>query len=351
MSRAVIVGMGAMSPLGLTITQAAFLLRTGMPGFTPSPLADANGEPTTFGMQPTIDPSLIGLERAAILAGPAIREACIPIREFADQLNIGALIALDEGLSVKDTWGAVSPAADLIRALQDHVREIAPNAKITPVIRGAAGPAFALPDALAALDNGGLDALLFGGVHSDYDPMQIRLLEDQHRLFTPDNLDAIIPGEAAAFVLLMRPDAARRVGLESYGRIASVGSGFERANPDNDESSFEAKGLTTAIRSATKPLVENGQRAGWMLTDLTFEMWRIQEWQAMITRTRDVWADPYAVENPAQRMGRLGAAALPFLTAVAAEGWRRGFAPSPIAIAFAGSDAGERGALVLTRAE
>lgn len=54
MSRAVVVGMGAMSPLGLTITQAAFLLRTGMPGFTPSALADANGEPVTFGLQPTI---------------------------------------------------------------------------------------------------------------------------------------------------------------------------------------------------------------------------------------------------------------------------------------------------------
>jgi 3-oxoacyl-[acyl-carrier-protein] synthase I len=351
MTRAVIVGMGAMSPLGLTITQAAFLLRTGMPGFTPSALADANGEPVTFGLQPTIDPKLVALERAALLAAPAIREAFIPIREFVDQMHVGALIALDEGLNVKDTWGATNPAADLIRDLQNSVREIAPNAKITPVARGAAGPAFALPDALSALDSGGLDALLFGGVHSDYDPTTIRLLEDQHRLFTPDNLDAVIPGECASFVLLMRPDAARRVGIEAYARIIDVAGGFEKANPDNDESSFEAKGLTTTIRAASKKLVENGQRAGWMLTDLTFEMWRLQEWQAMITRTREVWADPYAVESPAQRMGRLGAAALPFLSAVAAEAWKRGFGPAPTAIAFAGSDSGERGALVLARAE
>lgn len=349
MSRAVIVGMGAMSALGLTITQAAFLLRTGMPGFTPSPLADANGEPITFGLQPTVDPQLIGLERAALLTAPAIREACVPIREVADQLQIGALVALGEHLNVKDTWGAVNPAAELVREIQNQVREIAPNARVTPVARGAAGPAFALPDALAALDSGGLDALLFGGVHSDYDPGQIRLLEDQGRLFTPDNLDAVIPGEAAAFVLLMRPDVARRLGIQPYARIVNVAGGFERANPDNDESAFEAKGLTAAVRAAAKPMIEDGARAGWMLSDLTFEIWRISEWQAMVTRTREVWTEPYVVENPAQRMGRLGAAALPFLCGVAAEGWKRGFAPSPVAIAFAASDAGERGVIVLAR--
>ncbi len=349
MTRATVVGMGALTPLGLTLTQSAFMLRTGMPGFSPSPLADANGEPVTFGMLPTIDPSIVGLERAALITRSALLEACIPIREIADQLRIGALVALDEGLALKETWGALNPAAELIKAIQDQVREIAPNTRVTPVARGAAGPAFALPDALAALDSGGLDALLFGGVHTDYDPTRIRILEDQGRLFTPDNLDAVIPGEGAAFVLLMRPDVARRAGLEVHARLLSIGGGFEKANPDNDESSFEAKGLTAAIRIAGKPLAEAATPAAWMLTDLTFEMWRIQEWQAMVMRTRELWTEPYVVENPAQRIGHLGAAALPLLIGIAAEGFRRGFAPSDRAIAFAGSDAGERAAVAITR--
>ena len=34
---------------------------------------------------------------------------------------------------------------------------------------------------------------------------------------------------------------------------------------------------------------------------------------------------------------------------LAAEGWRRGFGPHDVALAFAGSDGGERGAMVIAR--
>jgi 3-oxoacyl-[acyl-carrier-protein] synthase-1 len=38
---------------------------------------------------------------------------------------------------------------------------------------------------------------------------------------------------------------------------------------------------------------------------------------------------------------------LPLSIALAAEGWKRGYAPSGIALALAGSDAGERGAVLM----
>jgi 3-oxoacyl-[acyl-carrier-protein] synthase-1 len=128
--------------------------------------------------------------------------------------------------------------------------------------------------------------------------------------------------------------------------VRAIGWGIERATPGNDASAFEAVGITRAIRMATGDLPE-ADTVGWALSDHTFEMYRLYEWQAMMTRTRKRWGEPCTMDSPAQRMGHLGAAALPLQMVLAAEGWKRGYAPAPLAIIFAGSDAGERGAILL----
>lgn len=343
-----IIGHGAFTPLGLTSLQTAFLLRTGMPGFTPSGLADSQGESITFGLLQTLDPRLVGVERAIEIVKPALAEACVPLRPHADTLRVGVVLAVDEWFSVSLTRGEQPPVTELLRQVEARVREMFPHAKVTPCSRGAAGPAFMIPKAIEALARGEIDVLLFGGVHTDYDHGRLRVLEARGRLFTTSNLDAMVPGEASAFVALARPDIARRIGCEAFARIEGFGGGMESATPDNDHSAFEAKGLSTALRALEKTLEH--RTAGWMLGDLTFEMWRLNEWQAAITRSRKIWGDPYHVDLPAQRMGNMGAAALPLLAAVATEGFRRGHAPSSVAVAFAGSDSGERASMIVSSA-
>ena len=87
--------------------------------------------------------------------------------------------------------------------------------------------------------------------------------------------------------------------------------------------------------------------AGWALTDLTFEMHRVHEWQSMLIRTNKVWSDPYVVDSPAQRIGNLGAVSMPLGMVLAAVGWRHGSAPDPVAMVYAGSEGGARGAICL----
>jgi len=240
----------------------------------------------------------------------------------------------------------VTHAAELIAALTLRGRELCPSLEVT-VAAGAGGAAFVMPEHLDALQTGQIDALIFGGVHSDYDPSVIAALEAQGRLYTPNNLDALIPGETAAFALSMRPDFARRASLEPWACLHGVGSGFEQARPDNEHSAYEAKGLTLAVRAATQELVSENRRAGWALTDLTFAMRRIYEWQSMLMRSPDIFDTPYMIDSPAQRIGHLGAAALPLHMALAAVAYRRNYAPDPLVVAFAGSDSGERGALLM----
>ena len=87
-----------------------------------------------------------------------------------------------------------------------------------------------------------------------------------------------------------------------------------------------------------------------MLTDLTGEMRRLHEWQSAFVRAQKVLGRPYMIDSPAQRIGYLGAVALPLSVVLAATAWEYGYAPSPIAIATAGNDGGERAALALAKA-
>src|SRR6185503_4435626 len=243
--------------------------------------------------------------------------------------------------------GEPAKGALLASRVHTRARELLPGIALEVSARGAASAAFALPKALDDLASRRLDLLVLGGVHSDYDPEIIAALEAAGRLFTPDNRDALLPGEAAAFVVLTRDETARRAGLRPAARINGIGTGIERARPENDESAFEAMGLISAVRAAAAELLENQLRAGWALTDHLSEVRHAFEWSTMVTRTHKLWGSPHDMQSPAQRLGHLGAAAMPLQIALAAEAWRRGYAPSGVAVAYAGSDSGERGAIVM----
>src|SRR5262249_52471200 len=126
-----------------------------------------------------------------------------------------------------------SDGARVLAAVREALRDLAPESSVCA--RGAAGPGFALPDALAALEQG-LHAVVLGGVHTDHAPAIIGALDARERLYRNDNLDSIIPGEAAAFVVLMRPQVARSRGLREHAAFCSVAGALEKATPDNDES-------------------------------------------------------------------------------------------------------------------
>jgi len=346
-ARASVVSVGARTAIGLNALQTAMLFRAGAAGMAMAPLADVDGEPITMCFDKTLSPLLVGWERAVALATPALEEALSPLGGKVDGSRVRLLMCIDE------RYGRAEKASEDADAAAAMVTKIAARANallpgITPDVtaRGHASAAVCLPDGLALLESRGCEAVVLGSVHTDYEPAWINQLSEKGRLFKADNLDSFIPGEAAAFVVLMRDDVARRNELEPMAAVVSVALGAEAATPDNDLSAFEAKGLTRTIRQVAEPLPE-GMTAGWAVTDLTFEMRRVHEWQSMLTRTRKVWSEPYAVDSPAQRIGQLGAAAMPLGMTLVAQGWRCGSAPAPIAVVYGGSEGGARGAVLL----
>jgi 3-oxoacyl-[acyl-carrier-protein] synthase-1 len=343
-TRAVVASVGARTPLGLSAMPTAFVYRTATAAMRASPLLDPEGEPATMCFLPTLEPRSVGSERALELALPAMKEA---VEALGPQtLRFKLWLCLDEELGIKADGRL--PSRDLLDAL---VRRAASFVELEDAIATARGPAtlgLVLDDVVAELERGNITAAIVGGVHSDYHPARIAALAAAGRLFSVDNLDALIPGECAAFSVIMHPSAARAQRLAVRAQIHAWAATMERARPDNDVPAFEANGMTAAVRKASEPLVEHDLRCGWLLTDASFETMRAYELQAVSIRTQKLWCEPQHVDAPAQRMGYLGAAALPLHLVIAAEAWRRGWAPHARAMAQAGSDGGERAALLLS---
>lgn len=329
---AVVVSAGARTPVGLDARQTGFLVRAGYPAMAEAPLADAAGEAITMAFVPTIDGALAGVDRLAALARPPLEEAVSAVRD----LRAEVYVLLDEDLPD-------APAA--VRMFEAMVKAVMPASSAQVKAEGPAAIGTLLPAAIRALEARRADVVVIGGAHTDYDPRAIAALEGSGRLFSRENLDSRIPGEAAAFFVLMRAADAARQGLSAMARFVGVGAGRERARFDNEVPAHEAMGLTAAVRQATASLA--GQTVGWMLSDLTFEMWRQQEWQSTFMRCQDVLGRPYYADAPAQRIGYLGAAALPLFTALGAMGFVHGYAPAPLLLATAGSEGGDRAALLL----
>lgn len=343
----VIAGVGARTSVAQTAMHSGFLLRAGTAGMMEAALVDATGEPITACFLPTIDPLVTGANRASELAVGALRETLASLGPACGDLRIKLVLCVDEHLTRPSASGAPAGAVQVLARTHFEARKIVPNTVAEVCARGAASPGFCLGDALGAL-GGSADIVLLGGVHTDYDPEIIQALDAKGRIYRDDNIDALIPGEAAAFVALTRREIARTNAFKVHAQLHTFATAFEKATVDNDESAFEAAGLTVAVKRAGAPLLDEQLTAGWVLTDLTFEQFRLLEWQAVSVRARKIFGQPYYVDSPAQRLGHLGAAAMPLHFALAAEAWRRGYAPSPIAMSIAGSDSGERAAVLLS---
>lgn len=339
-----VVAHGARTALGPDATSTALLLRTGVTAIGAAPLDDGEGSPVTMAFDPTLDPYAVGAERAAALARAAAADLQAKLPAGAIRaMRVRVLLSLPE---VRLSQARRERNLLLSKELAPVLREAFGDAEVDGDARGSAALGYALPAALAALARRDIDAIVVGGVHSDYDPYEIASLRAEGRLFTPESIDAVLPGEAAAFALLGRSDLDDRLGVPTSVVLTGVGSETSELTPDGGASAFDASALTGVFREAARELPTE-LRIGWGLGDHGLEHYRIRELYAAITRAHGLFGEPIAIDSPAQRLGRTGAASLPLSLALAAEAYLRGYAPSPVGVLFAGSDGGERAALVV----
>ncbi|HET6983971.1 MAG TPA: hypothetical protein VFI53_17645, partial [Myxococcaceae bacterium] len=178
----------------------------------------------------------------------------------------------------------------------------------------------------SALENRTLDLAVLGGADSAYDAGEVQSLLDAKLLFDTEDPQTRIPGEAAAFLLLGRPELATSAGLDVWGAV-------EGASTDAE--------LGPALSALTKPLKARRAQVDWLIGDVNNEPERVAAWTLAFPRAFSPggldtagqdWAptaaDGLRAEFPAECFGDVGAAMLPTGAVLALEAGRRGDPPA-----------------------
>jgi 3-oxoacyl-[acyl-carrier-protein] synthase-1 len=210
--------------------------------------------------------------------------------------------------------------------------------------RGHAGALMALREASIALARGSVDGCLIGGVDTLLQLRVLRWLEAQDRLKHETYTDGLIPGEAAAFLVVERLDSVRRRGGRILAEVKGFGAAFEEASIESD-SPCRALGLTAAFRSALASAGMQPQQVSAVYCDLNGESYRAREWA--LASTRIGFPDSPDLLHPADCLGDVGAATGPLLLSLAATTLADSAAAGSNILVFAGSETGERAAVVL----
>lgn len=330
-------GVGLACPLGLTSRAALAAMRAGISRFREVDDFVGPGGSVRACMLAQLGSDRARTERAAELARHALTEAVAGL-DPADALP--CFLALPEP--------DVGPRIDL-DGLLDRLAEVRAGASapvpldVRPdriVAAGRAGVFAALERALALLSGGQEQFALIGGVDSLVDPETLDALAEQDRLLGRTNLDGIIPGEAAAFLLLSRPvPAERRRAPAQLAAIAMAHEPLPFAKKCDRLSA--AEGLAAAFRRLRAAVPDRVER---VYAGATGESYFGREFAHAYLRNAPLMPEPLRCEPVSDALGDLGAAAGAVCLVQAAS--RPGAGP---ALVYASSDSGLVGAAAVAQ--
>jgi 3-oxoacyl-[acyl-carrier-protein] synthase-1 len=173
-------------------------------------------------------------------------------------------------------------------------------------------------------------------------PATLFWLDRHYRLKTPANRDGVIPGEAAAAVLVQaKPSAA------AMAEVIGLGFGKEQA-PILSEEPLLGRGLADAARSALSEVQLGLHEMDLRLSDVTGELYEFKELPLVEGRLmRVIRKEAQPLWHWAEAIGDSGAAAGVAQLVLADQAFRKGYAPGQQAICLTSSVTGERAVAVL----
>jgi 3-oxoacyl-[acyl-carrier-protein] synthase-1 len=337
-----IAAWGAATPLGDNAIHTGLFLRAGRNQFLMSPFIDTWGERIRMSFLTTIPRDLTGVDRLARLAGAALREALAPLGELPEGISTQLALALPE----PPQGGSSKSGKALSDWLARSIGEVLPISGIMPFPAGHAAGAEALAKAHAWISSGKEHIVVVAGVDSYYNWDDLEPMEKSDRIITEDNLDGMIPGEAAAFVVLVSEWLAARLQVRPVARLVSAGTARD-PHPFGSEEVCGAEGYTQAAGVVLAPLRAANRRVNYWWVDLTNESRKTKEFQLTIPRIGDVLGTATRLMTPLRELGDTRAATIPLMAALSSEAWDKGYGADSISVCMAASDGGTRGMALL----
>lgn len=215
---------------------------------------------------------------------------------------------------------------------------------------GSAAGVLALDQAIQDLRAGGAEFAIVGGVDSLLEPARLGALGEAGRLKNDQKPDGLVPGEAAAFVLLETAEHALERGARGFATLEATATARETKTIWADEPP-DGAGLAEALTACFSQLGDGGTRTGLVICDLNGETFRAKEFANVIPRVLSCVQVPWQLWHPADCIGDTGAASALVAAVLVARALRQGYAPSDDVLVWASSDGGLRGSFYMRRLE
>jgi 3-oxoacyl-[acyl-carrier-protein] synthase-1 len=340
----VIVALGASTSIGRDAWASAAAVRAGVNHFGQHPfMIDTAGEPMRVARADWLGIDVSGVDRFEALLFPAIEQAIEPLMAHAGSVPT---VALALGLPAPRPGVPDSLQGELMKRIARHFAKRFGAA--AAFASGHAAGLMALEAGLRKLQQGGLDACVVAGVDSYIDADALEWLESCDQLHSAGPLNnawGFIPGEAAGALLLMRADAAERIGAKPLATVLGAASAVE-AKRIKTETVCLGEGLTEAFRAALQSL-PGGALVSDVYCDMNGEPYRADEYGFTALRTKEAFVSPSEFVAPADCWGDVAAASGPLQVMLSTIAGAKGYARGPLAFAWASAEGGERAAAVV----
>ncbi|KIG18668.1 3-oxoacyl-(acyl-carrier-protein) synthase [Enhygromyxa salina] len=291
---------------------------------------DEQGEPYYASMMPDLEPGLSGRERVLALLARTLNQAVAPARYGRP---VAVFVVLPSSFA----------NADLSRVLPNLVGRFESPVALDASRVFVGGPVTsfeALAHAQAVLATGQVAGCVVAAADSFVSPLRLLELERVGRLRRPHDPDGVIPGEAAACLLLDRyPERA-------LACLGAPGFGLEPATLWNDEP-HRGDGL---LEAATNALAACGYDLADMdtrISDAAGESFDFNEQALLVSRRLERRKHSFPLLLPGGVLGEIGVAGPLCGVAKAVATYQRRYAAGPRTIVFARDHHGPRGAVIV----
>jgi 3-oxoacyl-[acyl-carrier-protein] synthase I len=344
-ARAAIRGLGMITSVGNDVVSSCAAVRAGLS--RPGPLPYKSLDLEALANEPVpghpVRPLTLGFEGLAVhalLAQCALRDLARNARldEMgpADWQETALFVCRSPARAVdpEDREEIDAELEDLPDAIGSSGEIGEPGRGIFVSTAGHAAVLLAAQQALAAIEKGELERAILLGIDSLVGEDEVAYLAEQDRLKTPDNPVGLMPGQAAAALLLEAEHARRVRGTPPLAFLTRVAAQtVEPVREDAMES--DGRGLARAVADA----LGGAQGFVEIYGDLNGEHWRAQEWGATLLHLRKARvAEDHALVLPATELGDTGAASGAVSLCVAVRALVRGYARAPRAVVWSRSD-------------
>ena len=332
---------GLVCSVGLDARAACAAMHAGIARFTELPYRSVGGNPligATIGVADAETDGAPGLsEYLAWAVGDCLQNSG---ERAGDALPLLLVVREASRPSALPTW----TGAD-IAAIRDRLGVRVDVALSEVIAEGHVGAFVALDRAQRIFRSGRAEACLIAAVDSLTDPVTLLWLSDCLRLKTEENSDGVIPGEAAACVLVT---AGAPAGRERAARIAGLGFATETAAVLTEEPLLGlglAQAMEAALSDAQCPVATIDLR----LSDAAGESYAFREQALAMAR---VWKEPrdcLPLMHVADSIGDTGAVAGLCQLIMLADGMETGVLPARRAVCSTAAVAGARAVAVVER--